>query len=127
MYSAGAMNSIVLELTSGRRVTSPYDLLAGSYWNSSGTIENVDKQERLDSVWPFRLAVLSSLTFVYPETKIALPFLAIDEIDEWIDVCSACTASYNRCTLNDWQILFEDEQIYNESILAKNNDSKSNY
>lgn len=37
MYSDGAMNSMVLDLTSGRRVTSPYDLLTGSYWNSSGT------------------------------------------------------------------------------------------
>lgn len=31
MYSDGAINSIVLDLTSGRRVTSPYDLLTGSY------------------------------------------------------------------------------------------------
>lgn len=37
IYSDGAMNSIVLVFTSGRRVTSPYDLLVGSYWNSSGT------------------------------------------------------------------------------------------
>lgn len=31
MYSEGAINSIVADLTSGRREGSPYDLLTGSY------------------------------------------------------------------------------------------------
>lgn len=39
MYSPGAMNSMVADLISGRRDGSPYDLLTGSYWNSSGTDE----------------------------------------------------------------------------------------
>ena len=42
MYSDGAMNSIVDDLISGRRLGSPYVLLTGSYWNSSGTEQTGD-------------------------------------------------------------------------------------
>jgi hypothetical protein len=37
IYSDGAINSMVEDLISGLLVGSPYVLLTGSYWNSSGT------------------------------------------------------------------------------------------
>jgi hypothetical protein len=39
MYSDGAINSMVEDFISGLLVGSPYVLLTGSYWNSSGTVE----------------------------------------------------------------------------------------
>lgn len=42
IYSDGAINSMVEDLISGLLVGSPYVLLNGSYWNSSGTT-NVKK------------------------------------------------------------------------------------
>jgi hypothetical protein len=39
IYSDGAINSMVEDLISGLLVGSPYVLLTGSYWNSSGTIQ----------------------------------------------------------------------------------------
>jgi hypothetical protein len=39
MYSDGAINSMVEDLISGLLVGSPYVLVTGSYWNSSGTVE----------------------------------------------------------------------------------------
>jgi hypothetical protein len=39
IYSDGAINSIVEDLISGLLVGSPYVLLTGSYWNSSGTVK----------------------------------------------------------------------------------------
>lgn len=39
---------MVLDFTSGRLVTSPYDLLTGSYWNSSGTMQIQIKRMQLN-------------------------------------------------------------------------------
>lgn len=62
------------------------------------------------------------LTIIYPETQVTFPFFTIDEIDEWIDVCSACTAPYDRCTLNHWQILYQYKQNhtkYQQNVLRQ--------
>lgn len=44
MYSEGAMNSIVEDLTSGLRCGSPYVLDTGSKENSSGTVKNCENK-----------------------------------------------------------------------------------
>lgn len=54
IYSDGAINSMVEDLISGLLVGSPYVLLTGSYWNSSGTT-NIKK------IWITVLQVFSTL------------------------------------------------------------------
>jgi len=100
MYSDGAINSIVLDLISGLRVGSPYVLLTGSYWNSSGTAKEIALIRNQS-----RELCYSRLTFIDSITQIAFPFFAIYEKDEGIDVRSTYTAPNDCCTTDDGQIL----------------------
>ena len=56
IYSDGAINSIVEDLISGLLVGSPYVLLTGSYWNSSGTT-------KVNNIWITVLQMFSTLLY----------------------------------------------------------------
>jgi len=107
MYSEGAINSMVLERTSGLRVTSPYVFVAGSNWKSSGTARR--KKHRITKsiiCWE-----LFSITFVDSITQIALPHLAVHEVNEGIYVSAAQPATHNVDALNNREALWEEFQV----------------
>lgn len=87
---------MVLDFTSGRRVTSPYDLLTGSYWNSSGTMQiqmkrmqlNLRSKKKTKTHKSKQCISNSKLTLIYPEAKIAFPFFAVHKVHKWIDIRS---------------------------------------
>jgi len=54
IYSDGAINSMVEDLISGLLVGSPYVLLTGSYWNSSGTT-------KVNNIWITVIQMFSTL------------------------------------------------------------------
>jgi hypothetical protein len=95
VYSAGAMNSTVDELISGRLVGSPYERVIGSKRNSSGTWAREINFKRLAGIQSD--SSRNSITFIHRIAQVTSPFrVVIHKMDKRVDIAAAVLTSDNR-------------------------------
>jgi len=89
IYSDGAINSMVEDLISGLLVGSPYVLLTGSYWNSSGTT-------KVRNIWITVLQVFSTLLCSDCERSHITDTLPIQQTFPLLSILNSITSTLTK-------------------------------